>query len=256
LIDLHSHILPGVDDGARSLDSSVEMARAAAADGVSTIAATPHVRDDYPTPPETMERLVEEVRAAVRAAEVELEVRPGGEIALERLSGLNGEDLRRFGLGGNPGYLLIECPYAGWPLNLADRLFHLRADGITPVLAHPERNLEVQVSPERLRPLVESGTLVQLTAASVDGRLGRTTQRSALALLERGLAHLIASDAHAPSVRQIGMSAAAATVGDDALARWLVHDVPASILENRDLPPRPSARPQRKRRWFLAGRRS
>ena len=76
----------------------------------------------------------------------------------------------RFGLAGNPDYLLLEFPYHGWPLDLADRVFRLRAGGITPVLAHPERNQDVQAHPERLDPLVRSGALVQLTAASIDGR--------------------------------------------------------------------------------------
>jgi protein-tyrosine phosphatase len=253
LIDLHSHILPGVDDGARTLEASVEMGRAAVEDGISTIAATPHVRDDYPTSVEVMERLVHEVRAALEEAGVPVAIRPGGEVAFDRLSKLGADEVRRFGLGGNPRCLLVECPYSGWPPNLVDRLFYLSADGITPVLAHPERNGEIQASPERLRPLVEAGTLVQLTAASVDGRLGRTVQRSALALLERGLAHLIASDAHAPSVRHIGMSAAAEALADERLAAWLTLDVPAAIVAGERLPARPPARPARRRRWFSVG---
>ena len=121
------------------------------------------------------------------------------------------------------------------------------ADGITPVLAHPERNGEVQQRPELLESIVAGGTLVQLTAASVDGRMGGRARSCAATLLERNLAHLLASDAHAPSLRAIGMSAAAAALGDEALARWLTVEVPGSILEHEPMPPRPrTARPRRR----------
>jgi protein-tyrosine phosphatase len=248
MIDLHSHILPGVDDGAATLEESVAIARAAAGDGIRVIAATPHVRDDYPTSAAEMERLVDETRAAVDAAGVDVRVVPGGEIALEMLLELGDDDLRRFGLGGNPGWLLLEFPYHGWPLALPELVFDLRTRGFTPLLAHPERNAEVQADPARLAPLVRSGVHVQVTAASLDGRLGRRTHAAARRLLEFGLVHVIASDAHAPEVREVGMRAAAATVGDRRLARWLTQDVPAAIVAGERLPPRPPA--VRKRRAF------
>jgi protein-tyrosine phosphatase len=242
VIDLHSHILPGIDDGPVTLAGSLELARAAVADGIRVIAATPHVRDDYPTTAGQMEAAVEDVRAALAAEDVPLDVRPGGELDLERLS-LPHEELLRFGLGGSTMHLLVETPYAGWPLDLCERLFRLHAGGFVPVLAHPERNADVQADPGgRLGPLVESGTLVQLTAASVDGRLGRRARETSGRLLELGLAHLIASDAHTPAVRAVGMSAAAAAVGDGALARWLTHDVPAAIVAGEQPPPRPRKR--------------
>ena len=134
----------------------------------------------------------------------------------------------------------MEFPYSGWPLELRELVFRLvrAASGI--VLAHPERNAEVQEEPERLRPIVDAGVLVQLTAASVDGRLGRAPAAASRALLDARLAHLIASDAHAPSIRAIGMTAAAEAVGDEALARWLTHDVPAAV--SRALPCRSARR--------------
>jgi protein-tyrosine phosphatase len=247
MIDLHSHILPGLDDGPETLEGSLELARAALDDGTELIAATPHVRDDYPTTASQMESAVEEVRTALSDAGVELELRPGGELGLERLDELEPAELRRFGLGGSATYLLVESPYYGWPLDLEERLFRLQATGMTPVLAHPERNAEVQADPERLRQLVERGALVQLTAASVDGRLGRRPQQASSRLLELGLAHLLASDAHAPAVRAAGLSAAARSLGDQSLARWLTRDVPAALLASEELPPRPTPR---RRRWF------
>jgi protein-tyrosine phosphatase len=239
VIDLHSHVLPGVDDGPATIEDSLAMARAAVADGVRWLAATPHVRADFPTDAETMERLVRVVRDMIDDAGIELELLPGGEIALERLEVLSSEELRRFGLGGNPRYLLVEFPYTGWPLGVEEQLFALRAQEFVPVLAHPERNREVQADPARLEPIVRSGCLVQVTAASLDGRLGASSATCGRALVEGGLAHLVASDAHLPAVRAIGMAAAARAVGSPKLARWLTVDVPRAIVDDEPLPDRP-----------------
>jgi protein-tyrosine phosphatase len=215
------------------------MARLAAADGIRVLAATPHVRDDYPTSAEQMERGLGDVRAAVQAAGIELEVVPGGELAVEQAARLEPPELRRFGLGGSDGWLLVEFPYDGWPLGLQRLGQALHADGFRVVLAHPERNGEVQARPSRLQEFAEAGMLVQLTAASVDGRLGRQAQAASRTLLELGLAHLIASDAHAPSIRAIGLSAAVQAVGDPELARWLTDGVPRAIVDGAELPQRP-----------------
>jgi protein-tyrosine phosphatase len=244
MIDLHSHILRGIDDGARSLDDSLDIARAAVEDGITVIAGTPHVRDDWPTDAGVMEYRVAELRAELEQARIPLDVRPGGEIAVEWIQRLSEEQLRRFGLGGNPRYLLIETPYYGWPLALADQLFSLRAAGFTSVLAHPERNAEVQANPERLERLVEGGVLIQVTAASIDGRIGRRPQECARRLIDSGLAHMLASDAHHASVREVGMTAAAKAVGG-ALAQWLTYDVPRAILADEPLPERPEGRRSR-----------
>ena len=152
MIDLHSHILHGLDDGARNLEQSLEIARAAVADGIESIAATPHVRDDYPTTPAAMGAAVAELREALVAATLPLEVHTGGEIALNRLKLLPPEALPEFALAGSR-YLLLEFPYSGWPLDLPTRIFELQAAGFVPVLAHPERSAEVIATPERLAPL-------------------------------------------------------------------------------------------------------
>ncbi|MCW2965125.1 MAG: tyrosine protein phosphatase [Actinomycetia bacterium] len=245
MIDLHSHVLPGLDDGAVDLDEAVEMCRAAAEDGTRVLAATPHVRDDYPTTPLQMEQALAALRAAVGDS---IRLVGGGEIDLAQLERPR-DELARFALAGNPKYLLVETPYGGWPLDLPEKLFLLLAQGITPVLAHPERNTEVQERPDLLEPIVAGGTLVQLTAASIDGRMGRRARACAATLLDRNLAHLLASDAHAPTVRAIGMSAAVEALGDEALARWLTVSVPSAIVENEPLPPRPRA-PRPRRRFF------
>jgi protein-tyrosine phosphatase len=239
VIDLHSHILPGLDDGAKTIEDSLDIARTCAQQGVTMIAATPHVRDDYPTTPQLMEERLDQVRRALASHQIAVEVRGGGEIAIERIDRLPDAELRRFGLAGNPDYLLIEFPYFGWPLALSEHVFDLATRGLTPVIAHPERNAEVQLSPERLETLVEMGALVQVTAASLDGRLGRQARKAAVRLVEVGLAHLLASDAHGREIRDAGLAAAADAIGDRLLARWLTHDVPHAIAARTPIPPRP-----------------
>lgn len=245
MFDLHSHVLPGIDDGPQSLAGSREILEAAAADGITHIAATPHVRDDHPTTPEQMEEAV----AQVRALGTGVEVLTGGELDLAYIETLDDDALRRFGLGGNPRLLLLEFPYSGWPLQLRDLVFRLGLRGFSVVLAHPERSAEVQERPERLREIVDAGVVVQLTAAAVDGRLGSRSAAASRRLIDVGLAHLIASDAHSASIRAVGMTSAAAAVGDDALARWLTHDVPSALVAGRSLPPRPQRRRTMRLPW-------
>jgi protein-tyrosine phosphatase len=245
VIDLHSHVLAGLDDGARTVEDSLGIARAAVAAGVTVLAATPHVRKDYPTTAEAMERALAATRTALAAEAIPLELLPGAEVDLDRLVMLEEAELRRLGLGGNPRLLLVEFPYVGWPPSLAATLEDLRRRGFTVVLAHPERNPEVQAAPARLAPLVEAGTYVQLTAASVVGKLGRTARSGAADLLELELAHLAASDAHSSRAPVSAAQLGAALGFEDALVRWLTLDVPAALLADA----RPPERPARQRRW-------
>jgi protein-tyrosine phosphatase len=240
VIDLHTHILPGLDDGVATVEEACELARLAAAEGVTAIVATPHVREDYPTTPAQMESAVRRLRQELQDAGIEVDVLPGGEIALERLPLLGQEDLVRFSLAQSGRYVLLEFPYVGWPLALETSLWKLQAAGLVPIIAHPERNREVQERADRLAPLVAAGALVQITAASVDGRLGRSAQRTAHALLKDGTAHVIASDAHGAAIREAGLADAVASVDDAALAHYLTVDVPAAVVAGAPLPVRPA----------------
>jgi protein-tyrosine phosphatase len=170
-------------------------------------------------------------------------------VALDRLHQVEPDELRRFGLAGNPSYVLLEFPYFGWPLGLESQVLDLERRGITAVIAHPERNSEVQGDTRRLQAIIDAGALVQVTAASIDGRLGKRTRNAGLQLIDQGLAHLIASDAHRPEVRRSGLSAARAAVADEGLGRWLTEDVPGAIAFGTPLPPRPAT--SRARRGFL-----
>ena len=246
MIDLHAHVLPGVDDGPRTLEEAVSILRAMESDGVTAVAATPHVRDDYPTTVERMRSEVDVLCAAADDAGLSIRVLPGGEIDLARLGGLSTEERVGFGLGGNPHLLLLEFPYVGWPLSLREAVFRLRSAGVVPLIAHPERNRDVQVAPERLQDIVRGGAFVQVTATSVDGRLGRSSRRCALRLIELGLAHVLASDAHAQTVRSSGLAAVAAALGE--IGTWMVSEVPRALLASEALPSRPEQR--RSQHWW------
>ena len=247
MIDLHSHILPGLDDGPATIEESRLIAQAASAEGIGTIAATPHVRDDYPTRPDEMEEAVETLRHDFAARAIPVEVVHGAEIALERLPFLSREELERFSFAQRGHYLLLEFPFLGWPLSLERVVFGLAESGLTALLAHPERNGDVKRDPARLEPLVRAGALVQLTAASLDGRFGQTTRATAERLLELRLAHVVASDAHAPSLREGGLAQATAGLGDGGLARYLTEEAPAAILAGELVPEPPVAPPRRRR---------
>jgi protein-tyrosine phosphatase len=242
VIDLHTHILPGLDDGARTVETSIAMAVAAVARGVTKVAVTPHVRDDYPTSAEAMLAALAELRRTLERAAIQLELLPGAEIAFDRIGRLHEKELAAFGLGGNPRYLLIECPYHGWPLGFEAEVFRLRRKKIVPVIAHPERNAEVQENPSTLAGLLELGALMQITAASITGGFGRAARSTAIRLIASGNAHLVASDDHGGARRKVDMAALERALRDRELVHWLTNDVPASIATNSPIPPRPETR--------------
>jgi protein-tyrosine phosphatase len=250
LIDLHSHILPGLDDGSRTVEDARELARLAGEDGVTAIAATPHVRGDYPTRPEEMERGVLGLREDFAEQGIQVEVLHGGEIDLGMLGSLDDDDLRRFSLARSERYVLLEFPYTGWPSGLEETVYGLGLRGFVAVIGHPERNREVQADPGRLAEAVRLGALVQVTAASVDGRIGRSSQKAADWLLQRGLVHVLASDAHTPDIRAAGLAAAAEAVGDDRLAAYLTVEAPTAIVASEPVPP-PPTKASRRRRFLL-----
>jgi protein-tyrosine phosphatase len=239
VIDIHTHILPGVDDGARSVEEARELALRASDEGVEAIVATPHVRTDFPTSADRMEQGVLELGEDLARHEVPVRILPGGEIALDLLWELPHQELVRFSLAQTGRYLLLEFPYRAWVPALDAAVRGVLEAGLTPILAHPERNPDVQDRPARLADLVEAGALVQVTAVSLAGGLDASSRITAEKLLRLGLVHVLASDAHGPHVREGGMAAAAEEVDDD-LAAYLTRDAPAAIVAGRALPERPS----------------
>ena len=249
MIDLHTHVLAGVDDGPAEREGSIAIAREAAENGVTILAATPHVRDDYPTTSESMLEAVATVKQWLREADIAVDVLPGGEIAFDRLAAAHPDRLRPFGLAGSKSHLLVEMPVFGWPLDALEQVRRLRGAGMTMVLAHPERNIAVQSSPGRLAELVQEGALVQVTAGSLLGNFGKPAMSTARMLIADGLVHLVASDVHRAADRGKALVPALATLRDPALARWLTHEVPGAIIAGAPVPQRPSPRP----RWRRGG---
>jgi protein-tyrosine phosphatase len=255
VIDLHAHILPGVDDGPDSLEESVALARAAVAAGTRVLAATSHVSHMFPCDPAIFPERLADVRRALEAEGVPLDVVAGGELAPSRLVDLDQAALRALSLGGGP-YLLVECPFSPVSAELEPLVFELQQAGWRVLLAHPERSAAFHRAPDRLARLVDGGALVQVTAGSLAGQFGETARRFSLDLLRDELVHVLASDAHDAIDRPPGQTAGLARAerelgGIDALAEWLTEDVPAAILSGDALPPRPPLERPRKRRLRL-----
>jgi protein-tyrosine phosphatase len=243
VIDLHSHILPGIDDGPATMDGSLELARAAVEAGTRTILATPHINDDPSIGPARIAAGLVELRAALAEAEIPLEVLPGGEIAIWRLIDLDDDTLRALALGGGP-YLLVESPFSPVIGDFEPMVLDLHGRGHRVLLAHPERCPAFQKTPARLEGLVGAGALVQLTAGSMVGDFGTTVRRFTATILREGLAHVIASDAHDTVRRPPGLQAGFAALERDLpglteQADWLTQLVPRAVLDGAPLPPRP-----------------
>ena len=241
MIDLHSHILYGLDDGATTLDEALAMGRTAAADGIRVIAATPHSPGSTACrlyDPRVIGERVAALNAALAAEQVPLEVVAGTEIVY---AGDIVEQLKRGALlpYGRSRAVLLELPYGDIPMLIDTMLFNLQVAGYRVVLAHPERIREVQHDPNRLLPLIERGMLMQITAEALTGAQGERLQAVSETLLRHGMVHLLASDAHGlpphrPPVLTAARRRAAALVGQ-ADADALVISTPTAILEDRPL---------------------
>jgi protein-tyrosine phosphatase len=256
VIDFHTHILHQIDDGARSLEEAVMMARIAIEDGITTLVATPHSplsRQGQHYSVELVYERLEELRAALRQENVPLDLQPGTELRYhdDLLLHLQAEFVLPCGA---QRALLIECPNSHLPQHLDETIFRLQVEGYTVVIAHPERIRPVQKDPNLLIPLIERGVLMQLTAGALTGAQGKQMQQLAELMVTHGLIHLLASDAHSASNSRSPQLAAARThaaalIGEQA-AQALVQRVPAALLAGRDpkiLPPIPV---NKKRRWF------
>jgi protein-tyrosine phosphatase len=245
MIDLHAHLLPGIDDGPASLEESIEMARVAAAAGTSTMAATPHIDRGFQIDGRTVAPAADQVQAALRQAAVDLTVVPGGELALDRAGDVDDDELAAVRLGGGP-YLLAECPLTPHGGPIEGQIGALQLRGFKILLAHPERSPALQRDPGRLRDLVENEALCSVTAGAFTGQFGRPAKTMALAMLREGLVHSIDSDAHDPYRRPPGLTAGLAAAGLDqpaaeALRAYLTEGAPAAILAGEPLPGRPPA---------------
>jgi len=249
--DLHTHILPAVDDGAADLAEAAAMARAALDDGIVRLAATPHnLRWPPGTDRAALEARVGELERYLAAQGLPLAVAAGAEMAL--IPALPQQiDAGEFVTLNRSRYLLLELPYVGLPPRWEEIIFAVQVRGYVPILAHPERNADLGRHPDRLPGLVEQGLLLQITAGSLEGRFGGPAQRMMRHLLEADLVHAIASDAHGAQDRAPRLSQAqalAARIVGAERARALVATNPARILADLPLEVQPPSPPRR--RWF------
>lgn len=249
MIDIHSHALPGVDDGAANLEVALEMLRAAAAEGTTAVVLTPHVRsEDGPERDSLHREVFDSFLEAVADAGIEVGLHLGAEIAF------------RFGLAevaawpsvGLAGTRFVLVDLAAGPLSpgLEQGFFELRSSGRRPILAHPERQRELARSPERLGRLHEQEVLIQLDAGSLTGRFGRRARAAAEDFLARGWVDYVASDGHDLERRPMGLASTRQQLldlaGADEVER-LMHENPQRLLRGEE--PLPGRRPVASAWW-------
>lgn len=241
MIDLHCHILPGLDDGARDLADSVAMARQAAADGIEVVCATPHIRHDHAVEIASLPERVAAVQAELERSGIGVRIALGGELAQTEADALDDDELRAISLGGTGGWVLLE-PAPG-PLSAELELCagRLAARGLRVVIAHPERHADADLE-MRLALLAEQGCLIQWTAAFVADPRAREWIGG---VARRGLVHLLGSDAHSsrfgrPVALAEGHAVLRAALGA-ARAGWIAHTAPAAIVRGAPVPPPPAA---------------
>jgi protein-tyrosine phosphatase len=262
MVDLHSHVLPGVDDGPSRLVGSLALARAAVAAGTHVMAATPHIGLRYPIVPAELPARVAGLNAQLRRESIPLELVVGGELAPTRVADLDDAELRAIALGEG-SCVLLECPFTRAGGLMSASVSHLQHRGFRVLLAHPERSPEFLHEPGALSALVRAGVVVQVTASSLRGDFGRTVRRFALEMLEAGLVHVIASDAHDATLR----SPAVLPIVRDVVRRhrlaagmtaYVTEDVPRALLADAPIPAPPAhgRKPLRSRIRGLARSRS
>lgn len=216
MVDIHTHILPGLDDGARSWDEAVEMARGAAKDGIETVVATPHIYDASTTAPQEICEKTSRFQSLLDSEGINLCVLPGAEVhlAIDLPDRLRDGNLQTLANSGR--YLLVEFPFGLLPLYTDEVLFELQASGITPIIAHPERNETIQKNPNRLHDMIQRGMLAQLTGGSLRGNFGSRVEHIAKLLLKHNLVQILGSDGHRADRRRVLLGKASGLVSDIA----------------------------------------
>ncbi len=230
MIDLHCHILAAIDDGPAGMEQSIAMARIAAADGISRIAATPHIKNTL-HPPDIIRKGVARLNAALAERRISVEIVPGAEVyaVLDPLL-LDGYRLN------NSRYILIEFPHTHLPRTAGSLLFQLAARGFKPIIGHPERNPSIIRNPDLLLNLLDSNVLAQITAGSLTGDFGPRVMECACYLLEQGAVSFLGTDAHSlkhrPPILSKGVNIAAGIIGRQK-AMALVTSNPEAVLTGK-----------------------
>lgn len=238
MIDLHCHLLPGIDDGPQTLDESLQLARIAVENGITHSVVTPHILPGrYDNDSDSIAAVFEDFREALQSEQIPLQVAMAAEVRLDpEIIGMIAENRVPF-LGEVNGYkiILLEFPH-GHILPGSDKLVeYLLKRNIRPLIAHPERNAGVIRQLEKIEPFVQAGCMLQLTAGSVHGFFGKPVRQRCQQMLELGWVNILASDAHDIKHRQPelekGRQAAAQVIGE-AAAWSLVREQPAAIAHS------------------------
>ncbi|HEY2459189.1 MAG TPA: CpsB/CapC family capsule biosynthesis tyrosine phosphatase [Candidatus Acidoferrum sp.] len=256
MVDIHCHILPGLDDGPETLKESLEMAEAAIADGITHVVATPHSSNefafDYPRIRELRDEVQEKIgHGLTLATGCDFHLNPEN---LEALA----VDAPRFCIN-QLNYLLVEFSDYSIPPSMDQTLHELRLAGLRPIITHPERNPILHANPGRLTKWAELGCYIQVTGGSITGGFGKKAQADSLQWISQGLVHFVASDAHNMRQRPLRLQPAFAAVRDqfgEEKARALFTDNPGAAFEGRELPHVPDLAangksPHRKRFFFF-----
>lgn len=254
MIDLHCHLLPALDDGAADLAEALDLADRAVADGVHTVAATPHLRADHPeVDPFDLRERVAVLQAELERRRIPLELVVGGEVDMAWAYRASTEQLRLVSYGQTGRDLLLETPYGHLPPAFEGLIRELHGRGFRVLLAHPERSPTFQHEPKRLAALVADGVLVQIGADSLTQLPRRSAgRRLAGRLIGEGLAHVLATDSHGLGVGRRPRLSGAARVADrlaPGRGWWMTTSVPEAVLAGEPLPAPPA------RRQFAALRR-
>ena len=237
MIDIHSHIMPDIDDGARSLEESLEMARIAAQDGIEYMVATPHMFNGLSENPEPSEIFHRVAALNDAVSGIGLKLLPGSEVHITPEIAEHARNDRVMKINQN-NYMLVEFPRLTVPSEADDLFGKLLRQGVWPILVHPERNALIQRQPHMIAKFVERGVLVQITAMSVTGEFGPAAKACADVLLSHDCVHFLATDTHRtksrPPVLSKGRDAAAAIIGRERAAA-LVDANPRAVINGEPL---------------------
>jgi protein-tyrosine phosphatase len=250
LVDIHTHVLPGLDDGARTLEEAIAMARLAAEDGTTDMVATPHADLIYSYDPSLVDQKIAELSQACGNLP---RIHRGCDFHLipENIQDAMHNPTKYTIAGRN--YLLVEFSDMVIPRNIGDILMRLADAGLVPVVTHPERNPLLAQQHEEIASWVARGILIQVTAQSFFGRFGRSARRMADELMRRGLVHFVASDAHDTRSRPPLLAEAHHYVAKNcgtAFADAVLRDNPRAAIAGEPLPARLEARPKGWRSLF------
>ena len=250
MVDIHCHILPALDDGAAEESVAVEMARMAAADGITHIVATPHSNYEFRFDPEVNRRKRDQLQQTIGETPTLL-LGCDFHISYENLEALRNTP-EWFTLNGHQ-YLLVEFANFNIPPQMDQIFFELLSRKLVPIITHPERNPILSRDPEQIRKWIEIGCLVQVTAGAFVGRFGKNAERTAKLLLRHHLIHFIASDAHNPTSRPPLLSKARQVIAgelSEEAALALSESNPRAAMEGQPLPWQPEPQPIRPRKWY------